>query len=189
MIALNYIEKLPICFSEKNAILRILSGKGTNTKKNTNMCYAEYVRVGKKTVLPDDFNISEDCFGLMSIVNRMVKDEKCPNNLKNRFYTYKGRIIKEAIKQGRVSDVYDEGSCLSLTVDNKYKFHQLKDNSYAGKNLVPIGKRDYLNDGSDVAFDFEVYKQFQLSAILFLGKLNYLSIKNKSNPKCCYSQK
>ena len=116
MIALNYIEKLPICFSEKNAILRILSGKDTN-----NMCYAEYVRIGKKTILSDDFNISEDCFGLMSVVNRMIKDEKCPNNLRNRFYTYKGRIIKEAIKQGRVSDVYDEGSCVSLMVDNKYK--------------------------------------------------------------------
>lgn len=188
MIALNYIEKLPICFSEKNAILRILSGKGTNAKKNTNMCYAEYVRTGKKTILSDDFNISEDCFGLMSVVNRMIKDEKCPNNLKNRFYTYKGRIIKEAIKQSRVSDVYDEGSCVSLIVDNKYKFHQLKD-SYAGKNLIPIGTRNYGNEGAGIAFDFEVYKQFQLSAILFLGKLNYTRLKNKNNPKCCYSQK
>ena len=188
MKALNYIEKLPICFSEKNAILRILSGRDTNAKKNTNMCYVEYLRIGRKTILPDDFNISEDCFGLMSLVNRMVKDEKCPNNLKNRFYGYKGRIIKEAIKQGRVSDVYDEGTCLSLTVDNKYKFHQLK-GSYAGKNLVPIGSRDYDNEGMDIAFDFEVYKQFQLSAILFLGKINYTRLKDKCNPKSCYSQK
>ena len=179
MRAYDYLENLPICYPEKNAILAIL------TDLPGNMSFGKYCSVAKNTNLPDDFTIPENYLELMSIVNCMVKDKDCPHNLVNRFYGYKSRIIKEAAKQGRVSDVYEEGNCVSLVIDNKYRFHQLK-KSYAGTRLEAIGSREYEKGGEEIKFDPEVYKQFQIAALYYLSKVRFFRDKHKNDPKCLY---
>lgn len=165
MTLFQYLNTLPIGFSEKNTISCIIRGyDSSNGQPNVH----SFVSKSKKYILPEGFKIDENYLDLMEQVNRMVKHESCPHNLKNRFYDYKTRLIKECIKEGRVTDVYDEGTCISLIIDGKYRFHQLKD-SYAGKHLVCEGTREYNNEETPLEFDYEVYKKFQMSAILYIG--------------------
>ena len=182
MLLYDYLESLPITFGEKNTIASILTGI-TNNYANRNLTHAGYCSIAKKYAIPDDYKLPENYLELMVTVNQMVKDPSCPNNYKNRFYDYKGRIIKEAIREGRVSDVYDEDSCISLVVDGKYKFHQLK-NSYAGARLTPIGKREYFHEETAIPFDKETFTKFQLSALYYLGNVHYKKYGNAGDPKC-----
>ena len=171
MLLYDYLEDLPITFGEKNTILSIMTGL-SNNYRNRNLTHAGYCSIAKKYKIPDDYKLPENYLDLMATVNKMVKDPSCPNNYKNRFYDYKGRIIKQAIKEGRVTDVYDEDPCVSLVVDGKYQFHQLK-NSYAGARLTPIGKREYKHEDTAIPFDLETFTQFQLAALYYLGKVHY----------------
>lgn len=179
MRAYDYFKNLPVCYSEKMTMLAIMLDLPGN------MSFGKYCSVAKNTILPDDFSIPKNYLELMSIVNCMVKDRNCPNNLRNRFYDYKGRVIKEVIKQGRVSDVWDEGGCISLKIDNEYRFHQLK-NSYAGVKLTPVGVREYKRGDTNIKFNPEVFKQFQLAAIYFLSNTRFTRQGHKEDPKCLY---
>lgn len=182
MLLYDYLEDLPITFGEKNTILSIMTGL-SNNYRNRNLTHAGYCSIAKKYKIPDDYKLPENYLDLMATVNKMVKDPSCPNNYKNRFYDYKGRIIKQAIKEGRVTDVYDEDPCVSLVVDGKYQFHQLK-NSYAGARLTPIGKREYKHEDTAIPFDLETFTQFQLAALYYLGKVHYQKYGNAGDPKC-----
>lgn len=177
----DYVESLPIPFTYKNNIASTIIGYSTK------MTYANYCSKTKKFIIPDDYKIPENYLDLMVIVNRMVKSQECPSNYKNRFYGYKTKVIEETIKEGRVSDVYDEGNCIALVVDGKYKFHQLKF-SYAGKHLTPIGVREYKHEEVPTPFDEETYKSFQLAATLYLGKRSLVNRGLVSEPKDLESQ-
>lgn len=161
--------------------MSIMSGH-PNTSQCRNLTYAGYCSIAKKFEVADDYKLPENYLELMVTVNQMVKDPSCPNNYKNRFYDYKSRVIKQAIKEGRVTDVYDEGTCVSLVIDGTYKFHQLK-RSYAGVHLTPIGKREYFHEATAIPFDKNVFTQFQLAAIFYLGKARYERY-GKEDPKC-----
>lgn len=120
--------------------------------------------------IPDDYQINKDVVVLMAEVNAMVKDKNCPRNLKNRFYKRKEFVIEELIREGRCSDFYKEGYCYSLLVDEKYKFHQLKDshpNWEKGKYSFD-GEREFV-PGESLPFDLERYKEFMISATYYLG--------------------
>ena len=175
------MESLPIPFAERNTIMSIMTDH-PNTSQSRNLTYAGYCTIAKQFEVADDYKLPENYLELMTTVNQMVKHPSCPNNIKNRFYDYKGRIIKQLIKDGRVSDVWDEETCVSLLVDGKYKFHQLK-NSYAGARLTPIGKREYKHEQTAIPFDLTTFTQFQLSALYFLGKARYERY-GREDPKC-----
>ncbi len=121
--------------------------------------------------IDSDFTISDDVVGLMSDVNRMVKDEKCPNNLRNRFYGKKLKVIEELIKEGRCSEFYKEGHCYSLLVDGKYRFHQLKNSHphWEDDKYFFNGEREYTKT-EPLPFDAEKYRSFMMSATLYLGR-------------------
>lgn len=184
----DYLEKLIIPFGSRCTILSLIT-KFPNTSQNQRcLTYSGYCNVAKMYEIPDDYKLPENYLDLMVTVNQMVKDPSCPNNFRNRFYDYKGRIIKQVIKEGRVSDVYDEGSCISLVVDGKYKFHQLK-NSYAGTNLVPIGVREYVHEDTAIPFDEDTFIRFQIAAVYYLGKARSQKYGTFGEPKCCKDKK
>lgn len=113
------------------------------------------------------FGFDENPFELMTIVNRMAKSKSMPANLRNRFYTYKHRIINKCLSEHRVTEVYDEGNVYGIIIDGKYKYHQLK-NSYP-KGLRCNGTRQSTVTGISEEFDIVVFRKFMVNAIKFLG--------------------
>jgi hypothetical protein len=109
----------------------------------------------------------------MDKVNQMVKDKKCPRNLRNRFYQTKTKIIEAYLEDGKVSEVYDEGNCYSVLLDGKYRFHQLKaTHPKWGNKLTIEGTREY-EANEPIPFNKDVYKNFFLSSSLFLAERRY----------------
>lgn len=166
--AKKYIDHLGLNLPEKSAIARLLFG-------NTKLEYSAFLN-GR--TLPDDFHITiRGILGKMQVVNRMVKHESCPNNIRNRFYKYKHRIIKEYHRRGEVTDVYDEGNCYGMLVKG-YPFHQLK-----GQNddYNVLGTREYRREEDPIPFDMQTFVDFQMSAILFLSKMNKQPVLSETN--------
>ena len=124
----------------------------------------------KNKEIPAEFEINEDVVGLMATVNAMVKDKQCPKNLRNRFYGKKLSVIEELIREGRCSEFYKEGNCYSLLVDEKYRFHQLKDSHPTWENdkFFFDGERDFV-PGESLPFDINKYREFMISATYYLG--------------------
>lgn len=170
----SYLKELQISFESKKKICDIFLGECSGGK----MTLTAYLKRSKTIELEDDYSLPENYLDLMVEVNMMVKDESCPENLRNRFYKRKGEIIKECIKEGRVSDIWDEGNVLFLVIDGKYGFHQPK-YSYAANRTIPEGKREYRGKIESLPFDAGVYNEFQLAAYYYLGKRRY----GKDEPK------
>ena len=173
----DYLETLPVDFSCKKNLLNYMLGA-----EGTNRTFCGYMHLSKKNDVPPSFKINENVLELMSVVNRMVKDKNCPHNLRNRFYNYKTSIMRNLSRMERVSDVYDEGNYLSMTVDSKYVFHQLK-TCCVNLPLEIVGEREYENTQTPLPFDEKVYREFQISAIYFLGKCRFDKMKYNADPK------
>lgn len=166
--AQKYLNHLGLDLPEKLAIARLLFG-------NTEL---EYSTLIKGRALPDDFHITiRGILGKMQVVNKMVKHESCPNNIRNRFYKYKHRIIKEYHRRGEVTDVYDEGNCYGMLVKG-YPFHQLK-----GQNddYNVLGTREYRCGEDPIPFDMQNFVDFQMSAILFLNRMKKQPVLSETN--------
>ena len=165
MNAFTYLMSLNVDYPAMWRLLGLITGQHVE-----NPTVHHFINRAKKTELPDDYRIPyEDLLPLMEEVNLMVKSPDCPNNIKNKFYTYKLKIIRTMVKAGRVSDVYDESPCYALTVDGKYKFHQLKKH-YNPKFMPPVlGKREYVHAGDAIPLDMEVFKKFEILANYHLG--------------------
>lgn len=159
----DYLEALPIDFAAKSKILSMAMGH------DGQYTYGGYRNVAKKQEVPEGFSIPDNLVDLMFTVNRMVKHESCPNNCRNRFYYYKAKVIRRLARMGRVTDVYDEDPCLSMVVDGKYQFHQLK-LAHPRTNFEILGKREYKATADPLEFDERAFYDFQMAAVYFLGK-------------------
>lgn len=171
--AKKYLDGLQLNFGEKFTIARLLFGF-----EPRNYSEPEYKALLNGRSLPDDFYITtRGILRKMQVVNKMVKHDSCPNNIKNRFYSYKHRIIKEYHRIGEVTDVYDEGNCYGMLVKG-YPFHQLK-----GQNddYNVLGTREYSGGEDPIPFDMQTFVDFQMSAILFLSRMKKQPVLSETN--------
>ena len=156
---------------------------GYNIDDNTKATLASYILYGdsrgltkndwrgdyKNRKIPKEYHMPKDVVDLMAKVNSMVKDRNCPNNLRNRFYGKKLRVIEELMREGRITEIYEEGYCYSVCVDGKYYFHQLKDDHPKWEKEFGIkGKREYVR-GQATEFNKGTYAQFMIAATLYVG--------------------
>lgn len=116
----------------------------------------------------EPFNFDDTPFELMCIVNRMSKSPTMPKNLKNRFYAYKHRIINKCLEDKRITEIFDEGNCYSVVIDNTYKFHTLK--LYYPNGLKCDGIREKNVNTIPLDFDINIFRKFMAHAILFCQK-------------------
>lgn len=70
------------------------------------------------------------------LLNKVVKDSCCPNNVRNAFYRLKHKIIKHLFKNGYVKEVIDQETYYLFVLENGGELHQIKD------------QIDYLEDNS-----------------------------------------
>lgn len=175
MKAYQFLQSLPIDLNAKATILSILF----NTRQN--LSSQSFMSLALKCEMPEGYKIPMNVAELMVRVNRMVKDKECPNSLKNRFYAYKHKVIKQLMKEGRVSNIYGEGHCYSMIIDGQYQVHQLR--SDFGGNLEVEGEREYSHDVPSDKFDIEVYNEFQVAAIYYLARVRMEHKKERDKQK------
>lgn len=118
----------------------------------------------------EPFKFDDNPFELMGVVNRMSKSPTMPNNLKNRFYTYKHRIINKCLSDKRITEIFDEGDCYSITIDGNYHFHTLK--HYYPNGLRCDGVREKDVNTVPLTFDINTFRKFMANAVLFCQKKN-----------------
>lgn len=178
MTIYQYLEPMKMDFTSKVRLFGIMTG----IRDNANLTVENYVKRARTTEVPDWFRTPEDLLESMTLVNRMVKDESCPKNLKNRFYNQKKSILRKMLKLGRVSDIYDQGDYLAMTVDGKYPFHQPK---FYFKDLKYeiAGVQDYTPGAGPVQFDRQKYDEFEAGYYVFVGQYRLMRNGLQHEPK------
>ena len=109
----------------------------------------------------DTFNFLDHnaLFELMSKVNKEVKHESCPNNLRNRFYDRKTRVIKWALRNGMVDEIFESDGLYRFTIAG-HSFHQLKLCFPNGINGMTVGGfEEYVPEPRNVEFSLEAYNE------------------------------
>ena len=178
MNAFDYLFKLDIDHNAKVDIARIMFTEESCRKNNPNymknVSKKHWKNYLAKRQVPEDFKIIKDPISIMTEINQMVKDESCPRNYKNRFYSYKTSVIKRAIKDGRLTKALDCGHFLELTIDGKYVFHQIKDYGWNGwladGRLKCDGEGVYEKGSEPIPFVYDKFKDFQVSAIYYIHR-------------------
>lgn len=113
-------------------------------------------------------NLDDDMIGLMSLVNKMVKDkDNCPSRYRNRFYSLKHKVIKRLNKCGIVDEVIDNGNYYLFKI-NGYEFHQNK--LFFKNNNVETSKvEEYTPSIHNVTFDYDTYKLAMSTMAFFVN--------------------
>lgn len=178
MTIYQFLEPLKMDFTSKVRLFGIMTGK----PDNANLTVENYVKRSRITEVPDWFRVPESLLGSMTEVNRMVKSPDCPNNLKNRFYNQKKSILRKMVKLGRVSDIYDQGDYLAMTVDGKYPFHQPK---FYFKDLdyTIAGTQEYTPGAGPIPFDRQKYDEFEAGYYVFVGQYRFMRNGLRHEPK------
>lgn len=116
-----------------------------------------------------------DPFPMIALVNKMVKSEDCPNEVKNCFYDYKKRCLKKAYKEGRVK-IYDCGEDSNVYLcsvdDGKYELHQLK--NFWKKTDFNLEKEIKIYDKNkekSLPFNSEDYKLAKIQMIFYINNI------------------
>ena len=179
MTVYDYLESLDMDWTAKSRLYGIITGR----QDNQNITFANYMAKSKKMEMPSDFQIPKaELLDLLTTVNKMVKHESCPNNLKNRFYTQKKSIIRKMIKDHRVSDIYDQGDYYSLVVDYYYKFHQPK--SFLNHlDFEVVGSQPYTSGETPIPFNPDTYREFEILYYIFTGQFRYARQGFTKDPK------
>ena len=164
MNAHDFLNNLNIDNCSKRTLLSIMY----NLPRN--LTPARYNTMSRKYNVKEGYKIPENIVELLVKVNHMVKDKLCPNNYRNRFYTYKHKIIKCLMREGRVSDIYGEGNYYSMLIDGKYGVHQIR--STFSDPLAVAGEREYAREENSEPFDKKTFDDFQLAAIYYIAKMN-----------------
>ena len=100
---------------------------------------------------------------LMTEVNKMVKHETCPNNLKNRFYNKKHKVILHYINNKQTDQIYDCGDFYEVIIQ-QHSYHQPK--NMFKKPIKDISGEKPLETGNQtLSFDKDTYNQFMLKAL------------------------
>ena len=153
-------------YLSKATLFCLMTGRSESRNQVT---IEQYVRESQKTEVPGWFRTPENLLESMTLVNRMVKDPTCPNNLKNRFYNQKKNLLRQLLKLGRVSDIYQQGDYLALTVDGEYKFHQPKD-YFKGLDYDIAGDTDTVPRAEAIPFDRQKFDEFEAGYYIFMGQ-------------------
>ena len=166
MTIYQYLENLGMNYLSKATLFCLMTGR---TESRNQMTIEQYVRESQKTEVPGWFRTPENLLESLTLVNRMVKDTFCPNNLKNRFYNQKKNLLRQLLKLGRVSDIYQQGDYLALTVDGEYKFHQPKD-YFKGLDYEIAGDTDTVPRAVAIPFDRRKFDEFEAGYYIFMGQ-------------------
>ena len=166
MTIYSYLEGLGMNYLSKATLFCLMTGKSESRNQVT---IEQYLKTSQKTEVPGWFRTPENLLESLTLVNRMVKDETCPNNLKNRFYNQKKNLLRQLLKLGRVSDIYQQGDYLALTVDGEYKFHQPKD-YFKGLDYEIAGDTDTVPRAKAIPFDQQKFNEFEAGYYIFMGQ-------------------
>ena len=179
MTIYDYLESLKIDYTAKSKLFSIFAGRGDNSIPT----FSAYLKWSRKMEMPADFKIPEkSLLELLTEVNRMVKDESCPNNLKNRFYTQKKKVLRRMVRDGRASDIWDQGEYYSMIVDGQYQFHQPKE--YLNfLDITVAGSQPYSPGEGAIPFDRKTYNDFQVVYHIFIGREQFAKYGNSKDPR------
>lgn len=166
MTIYQYLESLGMNYLSKATLFCLMTGR---TESRNQMTIEQYVKTSQSTEVPGWFRTPENLLESLTLVNRMVKDETCPNNLKNRFYNQKKNLLRQMLKLGRVSDIYQQGDYLALTVDGEYKFHQPKE-FFKGLDYDIAGDMDTVPRAQAIPFDSQKFDEFEAGYYIFMGQ-------------------
>lgn len=181
MKAFDYFKTLDIDYTAKVILFAILFNSYGFRKK---LSRDAFIKWSMRMELPDDFKLPENVLELMVEVNKQVKHAGTPSFIKNRFYSYKNRLVKQFIKEGRVSDIWSEGYCYSMVIDGEYHIHQLK--SDFNDRLDVVGERPYKHDGQILPLNMEQFDQFQIAAVYYLAKCRFREYGHQNCPAGTY---
>ena len=185
MTIFEYLESLKIDFTAKNKLFCIITGRGDNN----NVTFSNYMARSKRMEMPVEFMIpKESLLELLTEVNRMVKDESCPHNLKNRFYGQKKRILRRMVRDGRASDIYDQGDYYFMIVDGQFQFHQPKEYlNYL--EFTVVGSQPYSPGAGSIPFDKKTFDDFQVAYHIFIGQDQFAKYGHSRDPRMYHSKK
>lgn len=166
MTIYSYLEGLGMNYLSKATLFCLMTGRSDSRNPIT---IEQYLKASKSTEVPGWFRTPENLLESLTLVNRMVKDPTCPNNLKNRFYNKKKNLLRQLLKLGRVSDIYLQGEYLALTVDGKYQFHQPKEH-FKGLEYDISGVTDTNPRAEAFPFDRQKFDEFEAGYYIFMGQ-------------------
>ena len=166
MTIYQYLESLGMNYLYKATLFCLMTGR---TESRNQMTIEQYVKTSQSTEVPGWFRAPENLLESLTLVNRMVKDETCPNNLKNRFYNQKKNLLRQMLKLGRVSNIYQQGEYLALTVDGEYKFHQPKE-FFKGLDYDIAGDMDTVPRAVAIPFEQQKFDEFEAGYYIFMGQ-------------------
>ena len=107
---------------------------------------------------------------LVSTVNKMVKDEKCPHNIRQNFYTWKHRYIKKLIECRRIERVVESEKLYHFFVRDGHDYHQLKNTFPNGVPNLSEETEIYNHDEIPIeSFDKRVYKDCITQLMLYIN--------------------
>lgn len=112
-----------------------------------------------------------DIHSEMPIINKMVKSELCPKNLKNRFYAFKHKYILRCLELGLVAKVVDLGKSYGFHMYNGEKYSQSKTYFRNGLNGYWEGKIEVVDDletNEAIDFDENAFNRITIKIILWL---------------------
>jgi len=110
----------------------------------------------------------EDIVCLMSLVNRMVKDETFPYGT-NCFYDKKTKVIKSILKNNPefVSDILESDNLYNFIICG-HSFHQPK-NRFPNAKFTTVPE-EYVADSKTIPFNRETYLRCMLSMNFYITK-------------------
>ena len=177
MTVYDYLKSLKMDFTSMARLFGIITGDTSYE----NLTFENYITKSRKMEMPKRFMIpQENLLDLMTTINKMVKHESCPNNLRNRFYNQKKTVIRYLLRDGRVSDIYGQGDYYALLVDGKYPFHQPRP-FLNHLNFEVKGEQEYKSDGISIPFDKKTYDDFQVLYYIYTGQFRQ---SREGYPKC-----
>ena len=102
---------------------------------------------------------------LVSKVNRMVKDNSCPNNLRNRFYHKKHQFLMKAYHDKRVTRVTHDENVVGFYIGDAC-FHQPHSLMTKHPELAENSEYEkYTANKETLPFDKEAYKTAMIAMI------------------------
>jgi hypothetical protein len=113
---------------------------------------------------------------LISKVNKEVKHQSCPNNLRNRFYHKKKMFIQYLRDKGLCDKIIESESVYKFVI-GEYSFHQPKAYFPGGiKNID--GTEEYIPTEPEIPFSMDDYKKCMIGILyLFINKKKYTLTK------------
>jgi ribosomal protein L21E len=185
MTIYNYLESLKMNYLNKVTLLCLMTGRCDSRNQ---MTIEQYLKVSRSTEVPSEFRTPANLLESLTLVNRMVKDPTCPNNLKNRFYNQKKTLLQVLYKVGRVTDIYDQGEYLAITIDDTYQFHQPRAN-FKYMQYTVSGVQEYAPNNTTAKFSQQQFDEFEAGYYIFIGQYSLQKNGLAKEPKYYHTKR